>query len=112
MKYYACIRLYASDVSFRSGGWVVEVGAGDQVSACFPLEEERASTQWIGGIIILSPFRNLTRRDNESFSMFLCRATAVVADGSPLYAWHVADFNFQTNDFASGTRLYCLNGSS
>lgn len=97
MKRFACHYLYVSADGCYSK-YVVELDDDDRVSVYFPLKEELRSTQWIGGVIILSPLRELEFHPEEAFADFLKR---VVGDGEadvPVYAWHIADFDFRKKE--------------
>ena len=90
-KKYACHRVYDSPYHYLSQS-VVSIDENGEVVECKPLTQETSFTEWIGGVIVLSPeselahpidFKTLhqqTTKGNESF---------------PLYAWHISDFNFQ-----------------
>ncbi len=107
MKRFACHVLYApfQECGSRS---VVEVDESGNVRACFPLTEETNATQWLGGVIVLSPSSALEiHAAGESFADFLERALAT-AEGQPLYAWHVRGFDFARKEFMPQARLIRL----
>ena len=54
MRRFACHYLYVSADGCYSK-YVVELEDSDRVRAYFPLKEEISATQWIGGVIIISP---------------------------------------------------------
>lgn len=91
VKNYACHRVYEGSHPYLSQS-VVSITEEGKVVACKPLSQETAFTEWTGGVIVLSPvseavfpidfdtLRQPQRKGNEQ---------------SPLYAWHISDFNFQ-----------------
>ena len=95
---FACHHLYVSadGCYFR---YVVELEGNGTVSRYFPLKEEICATQWIGGVIVLSPYPELEIHPRESFACFLKRATVEMNMAEPVYAWHIADFDFTQKDF-------------
>lgn len=62
-----------------------------RVRAYFPLKEELSATQWIGGVIIISPMYGLEICSGEKFADFLHRAMLETGCEQPVYAWHIAD---------------------
>ena len=52
----------------------MELEDSDRVRAYFPLKEEISATQWIGGVIIISPMYELDICSGEKFVDFLHRA--------------------------------------
>lgn len=58
MRRFACHYLYVSADGCYSK-YVVELEDSDRVRAYFPLKEEISATQWIGGVIIISPMYEL-----------------------------------------------------
>lgn len=54
MRRFACHYLYVSADGCYSK-YVVELEDSGRVRAYFPLKEELSATQWIGGVIIISP---------------------------------------------------------
>ena len=58
MRRFACHYLYVSADGCYSK-YVVELEDSDRVRAYFPLKEELSATQWIGGVIIISPMYEL-----------------------------------------------------
>ena len=58
MRRFACHYLYVSADGCYSK-YVVELEDSGRVRAYFPLKEELSATQWIGGVIIISPMYGL-----------------------------------------------------
>ena len=66
MRRFACHYLYVSADGCYSK-YVVELEDSDRVRAYFPLKEEISATQWIGGVIIISPMYELDICSGEKF---------------------------------------------
>lgn len=98
MKRFACHHLYVSADGCYSR-YVVELEGNGTVSRYFPLKEEISATRWIGGVIVLSPYPELKIHLKESFACFLKRAIVEIDTKEPVYAWHIADFDFTQKDF-------------
>lgn len=98
MRRFACHYLYVSQKDCYAK-YVVEINEDSRVSAYFPLKEEISATQWIGGIIILSPFLELEFHAKEPFHSFLKRVTVETARLQ--YAWHITYFDFAKKDFTN-----------
>lgn len=107
MKRFACHYLYVSEGGCYSR-YVVELEGNGTVSRYFPLKEEISATQWIGGVIVLSSYLGLEIHSQESFACFLKRAIVEIDMDNPIYAWHVADFDFIQKDFKSTSKLIRL----
>ena len=69
MRRFACHYLYVSADGCYSK-YVVELEDSGRVRAYFPLKEEISATQWIGGVIIISPMYELGDLFGESFVDF------------------------------------------
>lgn len=98
MRRFACHYLYVSPKGCYAK-YVVEINEESKVCAYFPLKEEISATQWIGGIIILSPFPELEIHAEEPFSSFLKRVTVETAGSQ--YAWHIICFDFAEKNFTN-----------
>ena len=107
MRRFACHRLYlSSDTCFVR--YVVELGDDGKMQRYYPLEEEIYATQWIGGVIIISPMYGLEICSGEKFADFLHRAMLETGCEQPVYAWHIADFDLPGKEFTTGSRLVRL----
>lgn len=107
MKRFACHHLYVSaDGCYYK--YVVELEENGTVSKYFPLMEEISVTQWIGGVIVLTTYSGLEIRPHESFACFLKRAIVEMDREEPLYAWHIADFDFIHKDFEGTSKVIRL----
>ena len=78
MRRFACHYLYVSADGCYSK-YVVELEDSGRVRAYFPLKEELSATQWIGGVIIISPMYGLEICSGEKFADFLQENTAPAA---------------------------------
>lgn len=105
MKRFACHHLYVSTDGCYSK-YVVELEDNDTVKAYFPLKEEFSATQWIGGVIILSPSSDLEIFREETFDCFLRRS--IVETDVLVYAWHIADFDLKKEEFTTASKAVRL----
>lgn len=105
MRRFACHRLYALPGECLAKG-VVELGEDGKVHGWFPLEEEINTTQWIGGVIVLSAAETMDRVEGESFRSFLERGIALA--GKDIYAWYITDFDFVKGEFTSRSKCVRL----
>lgn len=90
IKNYACHRIYIGGQSILTQS-IVSVTSNGEVVACTPLSEEIASTEWIGGIVVLSNQSEIVCR--QDFPKWIHQL--VVDKQFPIYAWHISDFDFQ-----------------
>lgn len=92
MKKYACNRLYRASEEWMPQS-VVTINERGEVEEFAPLVEETSSTEWLGGIIILSDKETLPSRlkFNDLLNYLAPMAT-------PLCAWHISDFDFQQEE--------------
>lgn len=103
MKRFACHYLYLSAEGCYSK-YVVELEDNDKVKVFFPLKEELSATQWIGGVIVISPLCELEIHSGEKFSDFLRRVIVETETDVPMYAWHIADFDLAKKEFAIASK--------
>ena len=91
LKNYACHRVYEVSGHYQSQS-VVTITEEGEVTDCKPLSQEIPFTEWIGGIIMLSPDSKLSLPIDFKK---LRQQTTKGKESSPLYAWYISDFNFQ-----------------
>ena len=103
MKRFACHYLYVSSDGCYSK-YVVELEDTGRVRRYFPLKEELSSTQWVGGIIILSPLYDLEIYPEEKYSDFLKRITVETETDVPVYAWYIANSDLQQREFTTASK--------
>lgn len=103
IKKYACHRVYDTP-DCHLGKSVVTLSMDGTVISCTPLEEEISSTEWIGGIIILSNQKEGTFEGE--FARLLHQMTNNLRE--PIYAWHIADFDFQKEELTPASKLHRL----
>lgn len=96
-KNYACHRVYDGAHHFLSQS-VVSINEDGEVMDCKPLSQETAFTEWIGGVIVLSTKKELTLPTDFDH---LRQDATKGNEKSPLYAWHISDFNFQEEALTS-----------
>ena len=90
IKKYACHRVYDNGYNHYLQQSVVTIAPDGEVLECKPLTEEISSTEWIGGVIVLSH-----RSEIPSYSDFKTMLNEITLPGqAPLYAWHIAGFDF------------------
>ena len=94
-KNYACHRVYDGAHHFLSQS-VVSINEDGEVMDCKPLSQETAFTEWIGGVIILSPLSEAVA--GTDFPTLLREMT--IPDRTPLYAWHIPHFDFNREELA------------
>lgn len=88
MKRYACHRLYtAHNLYFPQS--VVVINDEGEVMDYASLTEETPATEWLGGVIFLSPRKELG--ENGDIKELLPEKPGTQ---SPLYAWHLSPFDF------------------
>ena len=92
-KNYACHRVYDSYNHHESQS-VVAISEKGEVIGYTPLMHETSFTEWIGGVIILSPLTEIPTYPNFR-SMVLEMTTPAQA---PLYAWHITGFDFSKEE--------------
>jgi hypothetical protein len=72
---------------------VVAISDKGEFMGCTPLTQETSFTEWIGGVIVLSPSPEM-----DAVTDFKTMTIGMVhQDQTPLYAWHVSNFDF-TNE--------------
>lgn len=95
MKKYACHRIYDRESHYYPQS-VVVINDDGRIDAVYQFEQEMASTEWIGGIIVLSDKAVMTpHRDFKSILRYLTSST-----GQALYAWHFSTFHFEAEELA------------
>ncbi|MBQ3190695.1 MAG: hypothetical protein IJB61_08315 [Bacteroides sp] len=99
-KRYACHRVYDSFCHFFPQS-VVTITKTGEVIGCTPLKHETSFTEWIGGVIVLSPLSYIVPYRN--FHSLLCEMTSI--SQTPLYAWHISDFDFIKEELTPQSQL-------
>lgn len=90
---YACHRVYDSCNHYESQS-VVAISDQGEVIGYMPLTQETSFTEWIGGVIVLSPSPEM-----GSVTDFKSMTNGMVhLDQTPLYAWHVSNFDFSKEE--------------
>ncbi len=109
MKRFACHHFYASADGCYSQ-YVVELADDGALHAFYPLYGELAHTQWLNGVIFLSPHTDVERSEGETFDAFLNRvAIPATADGEALlYGWYITRFDFANREFLEDARILRL----
>ncbi len=111
MKRFACHHFYASADGCYSQ-YVVELTDDGRLHTYFPLREEISHTQWLNGIIFLSPHTDVERREGESFDSFLQRVAisfpSTCEEETSLYGWYITRFDFDHREFMDEARVLRL----
>lgn len=92
-KNYACHRVYDSYNHYESQS-VVAISENGEVIGCTPLMHETSFTEWIGGVIVLSPLKEIPTYPD--FGTMVKEMTTSAQ--APLYAWHIAGFDFSKEE--------------
>lgn len=92
-KRYACHRVYDS-YNHHYPQSVVAITEKGEVTGCTPLIHETSFTEWIGGVIVLSPLSEMEK--HTDFQCMIHRMTGT--HRTPLYAWHISDFDFSKEE--------------
>lgn len=88
---YACHRIYdAANHYFPQS--VVSIDGEGSVLSIHPLTEEISATEWLGGIIILSPFKSISEKGEALTNLLTIQPAATPQS---LYAWHLSAFDFE-----------------
>lgn len=86
---YACHRVYDTFGHCHPQA-VVAIDTDGKVIGCTPLTHETPFTEWIGGVIVLSPMY-----EKGSWTDFRSIRCGTAPNGQlPLYAWHISHFDF------------------
>ena len=92
VKKYACHRLYDTPEHYFPQS-VVSIDEDGKVSGHTLLTEETSSTEWIGGVIVLTDQKELPASRN-----FHDLLRAWTKNKTCIYAWHISCFDFQNNE--------------
>ena len=103
MKRYACHRLYTSN-GFTNNKMIVCIDSDGKVVSCEEMNEEVPFTQWIGGIILLSPKSDLKITDNF-IKLVKSLDTSLHNDN---LAWHISHFDFSKEEIPQQSTLVRL----
>ena len=93
-------RRYAAHFVYAAPGvchklHAVEVEEG-VVTGLFPLQGETESTEWLGGILILSPLGQAPALPGGNFHDCLKALCGDVPSGAPLHAYHLQEVDLST----------------
>lgn len=104
MKKYAALRLYYAPDKYQ-GQSVVTLNEQGEVLSFFSLDEETHTTEWVGGIIILSSKATISIEENYNDLLTEEHYTA----NTPIYAWHLFPFDFKNECPTPNSLLKKLN---
>ena len=93
MKRFACLRIYKDAATYINRA-VAEVDDDGYVIRCYPFDQEQASTEWIGGVILLMPCLSIERQEwaNKSLDEVLPH---VYTPSDKLSAWHIDSIDWE-----------------
>lgn len=112
VKRIATHRVYDVEVSVLLCQQAVELDDEGVVCRVFPLQEEMQGTEWLPGMVVLSPFPPVRERD-ERFGCFVRRITlqAMEAEKNALSvkrAYWIDPFNVSGMEFLPSSRIKAL----
>lgn len=99
----------------NTGDWlsfpVLELDEAGNVVRIYPLAEEISHTEWLPGMIFVSPFF-IERKGSEPFSVFFHRLNQEVAclpvSSLSCHAYWLTSFNLSALEFTSESRIIAL----
>lgn len=109
MRRVATHRVYDLMTSQWMSFPVIELGEDGRVCRVYPLTGEISHTEWLPGVILLSPCP-VSRRADEAFSVFIERITGVASRYTdiPKRAYWISSFNLSAFDFTGSSRVVAL----
>ena len=113
MKRFAAHRIYIRP-TLAVGRSVITLSNEGTVLAIEPFSAEVPATQWIGGVIFLSPQNTLTAEEASTLCDSVDRVSEIEEGmvGSlkqPLLAWHTESFDFEKGTLYPDSRLFKLS---
>lgn len=67
----------------------------------YPIEEELPLTEWLGGVLVLSPVKELNVEKNSSWEEVLRKLHPFKTLTYPLYCWTVTGIELETGEFTA-----------
>lgn len=107
MKRFATHRVYSLltlPSSSSSKTWEDFISA---VSKLYPFTEEISATEWIPGLVVLSPCP-IWKNPEENFSEFKMRISKIPVCETTLRAYWIYPFNVSLMEFAGNSRITLL----
>lgn len=104
MRNYAVHRIYISGTRYIPQA-SISINEKGEVVSYQPLVNETAATEWIGGILVLS--NKVEIKVTNDFQTLLNDLTPL--SHASVYAWHVSNFNFQTDNLTSESQIKRLH---
>ena len=89
---------------------VIEI-EGKFVIKDYSLENEEEATEWIGGMIVLSPYNDVKILSDISICDFIDKY-ASKERGTSSYAWHIFNTDITCNSVINKHNIVLLNGTS
>lgn len=107
MKRFATHRVYSLLTAEMKSSQVVELEEDGSVSKLYPFMEEICATEWLPGLVILSPC-SIWKNADENFASFKKRISEISACELPLQAYWVYPFDVSCMEFAENSRIILL----
>lgn len=107
MKRFATHRVYSLLTAEIKSSQVLELDEDGGVSKLYPFREEICATEWLPGLVILSPVP-VQRVNTECFSDFRRRMQEAVFTHAVLRAYWVHPFNVSAMEFVKDSRILPL----
>lgn len=94
------------DQNTRLINHVVEIEDGVVVSD-YPLQYEREAVEWLGGVIVCSPYSKINYIDNIRISDFIKEQTHQVYSANS-FAWHIYGIDITSNSIITDRNISLL----
>lgn len=107
MKRFATHRVYSLLTAEVKCSQILELDENGAVSKLYPFMEEVCGTEWLPGLIVLSPFP-IHRKTGECFADFKKRMQDYTLASSPLRAYWVHPFNVSAMEFLENSCIISL----
>lgn len=107
MKRLATHRVYSLLTAEIKSSQVLELGEDGRVSKLYPFTEEISATEWLPGLVVLSPCP-ISKNAGESFSEFKTRISEIPVCEAALRAYWIYPFNVSLMEFVGNSRITLL----
>lgn len=107
MKRFATHRVYSLLTAELKSSQVLELDEEGGVSELYPLTEEICATEWLPGLVLLSPFP-VAACPGECFADFIKRMEGNLFPHSAVRAYWIHPFNVSAMEFVENSRIVLL----
>lgn len=107
MKRFATHRVYSLLTAEIKSSQVLELEEDGRVSKLYPFTEEISATEWLPGLVVLSPCP-IWKNPEENFSEFKMRISKIPVCEAALRAYWIYPFNVALMEFARNSRITLL----